>query len=70
MSDSKIGGECIFVTVATGYVGGRLVPALLQAGYQVRCLAREPRKLQERPWRNDPKVDVVSGDLSSIDKNN
>lgn len=68
MSDSKIGGECIFVTGATGYVGGRLVPALLQAGYQVRCLAREPRKLQERPWRNDPKVDVVSGDLSSIDK--
>lgn len=60
-------GQSVFVTGATGYVGGRLVPALLQAGYTVRCLAREPRKLRERPWRNDPNVDVVSGDLSSLE---
>ncbi len=59
---------CIFVTGATGYVGGRLVPSLLRAGYMVRCLAREPRKLEERPWRNDPKVDVVTGDLSDVDQ--
>ena len=26
--------ETIFVTGATGYVGGRLVPLLLEAGYQ------------------------------------
>jgi uncharacterized protein YbjT (DUF2867 family) len=57
----------IFVTGATGYVGGRLVPSLLSAGYGVKCLAREPRKLQERPWRNDPHVCVVPGDMSDID---
>ena len=28
---------------ATGYVGGRLVPELLAAGHQVRCLWRARR---------------------------
>ena len=53
----------IFVTGATGYVGGRLVPALLAAGYPVRCFVREPRKLDERSWRSDPRVEIVKGDL-------
>ncbi|MFM7041380.1 MAG: SDR family oxidoreductase, partial [Planctomycetaceae bacterium] len=56
-------GEPVLVTGATGYVGGRLVPALLAAGYRVRCLVREPRKLDARPWRHDPRVEVISGDL-------
>lgn len=68
MNDSETAPRLIFVTGATGYAGGRLVPALLRAGYTVRCLAREPRKLEERPWRSDPKVDVVAGDLSDVDK--
>jgi len=54
----------IFVTGASGYVGGRLVPALLAEGYLVRCLAREPRKLDERPWRFHPNVTVVAGDMA------
>lgn len=54
----------VFVTGATGYVGGRLVPRLLEAGYLVRCFARSPRKLRHRPWRDDPRVDVVRGDLA------
>jgi len=57
-----------FVTGATGYVGGRLVPDLLEAGYAVRCLAREPRKLNERPWRSHPNIQVVAGDLSDTDE--
>ena len=28
----------ILVTGATGYVGGRLIPALLAAGYRVRAM--------------------------------
>lgn len=58
----------IFVTGATGYVGGRLVPALLSAGHSVRCLAREPRKLEDRPWRSHPKLDVVAGDMGNVDQ--
>jgi nucleoside-diphosphate-sugar epimerase len=40
----------ILVTGATGYVGGRLVPRLLEAGYQVRCLVRDPDRLQGFSW--------------------
>jgi len=58
------GNAPIFVTGASGYVGGRLVPALLAAGYSVRCLARDPRKLAERPWRSNLKVAIVAGDMS------
>jgi uncharacterized protein YbjT (DUF2867 family) len=50
----------ILVTGATGYVGGRLVPRLLEAGYRVRVLARHPAQLQGRAWL--PRIEVVQGD--------
>jgi uncharacterized protein YbjT (DUF2867 family) len=56
----------VLVTGATGYIGGRLVPRLLEAGHRVRCLAREPRKLDGRPWVGDPRVEVVAGDTSDL----
>jgi uncharacterized protein YbjT (DUF2867 family) len=49
------------VTGATGYVGGRLVPRLLAAGHEVRCLTRDPRRLRDVPWA--PKVEIAAGDL-------
>ncbi|MGA2720268.1 MAG: SDR family oxidoreductase [Candidatus Acidiferrales bacterium] len=54
----------IAVTGATGYIGGRLVPRLLDAGYAVRCLVRSPRKLQDRAWSRDRNVQVAQADLS------
>jgi uncharacterized protein YbjT (DUF2867 family) len=37
----------ILLTGATGVVGGEVLPALLDAGHQVRTLVRDPRKLGE-----------------------
>ena len=51
----------VLVTGATGYIGGRLVPRLLEAGHQVRCLVRDPAKLDQDPWRD--RVEVVRGDI-------
>ena len=53
----------VFVTGATGYIGGRLVPRLLEAGYRVRCLARSPQKLDDRSWTDHPGVEIVAGDV-------
>jgi len=66
MTEEKVRPE-IAVTGSTGYVGGRLVPLLLEAGFRVRCIAREPRKLVDRHWRNHPHVSVVCSDLSDAD---
>ena len=52
--------DVVLVTGATGYVGGRLVPRLLEAGYHVRVLVRDSTRLQGRPWLTQ--VEVVQGD--------
>ena len=51
----------ILVTGATGYIGGRLVPRLLNLDHQVRVLVRDPERLQGREWQG--KVDIVQGDV-------
>ena len=53
------------VTGATGYVGGRLVPELLDAGMRVRCMTRSRDRLRDQPWIDD--VEVVEGDASDPD---
>lgn len=50
----------ILVTGATGYVGGRLVPCLLDEGYRVRCLVRDAEGLRDLPWRD--RVEIIVGD--------
>lgn len=51
----------VLVTGATGYIGGRLVPELLAAGYVVRVLVRDPQRLQGRAWADQ--VEVATGDV-------
>lgn len=58
------GSKRILLTGATGYVGGRLLTRLEQAGHQVRCLARRPEFLI--PWVA-PGTEVVAGDVSDRD---
>jgi uncharacterized protein YbjT (DUF2867 family) len=51
----------VLVTGATGYVGGRLVPELLDRGHEVSVLTRGPERVRDRPWGS--RVEVHEGDL-------
>lgn len=48
------------VTGATGYIGGRLVPELLDAGFRVRCMSRSVERLRDYPWAS--RVERVEAD--------
>ena len=48
------------VTGATGYIGGRLVPRLLDAGHEVRCMTRSKARLRDVPWAR--RVEVAEAD--------
>lgn len=48
------------VTGATGYIGGRLVPELLDLGYRVRVMVRDASRVSQHPWFS--KVEIVDGD--------
>ena len=50
----------VLVTGATGYVGGRLVPLLVEEGFSVRVLVRSAAKVRNTAWI--ARVDVVEGD--------
>jgi uncharacterized protein YbjT (DUF2867 family) len=52
----------LLLTGATGSIGSRLLPLLLERGEEVRCLVREPRRLRER--RVD--VQIALGDLGEM----
>ncbi len=56
----------VLATGGTGYIGGRLIPALLERGWRVRCLTRSRRKLAERPWAGHDRVEVVEGDVGDL----
>jgi uncharacterized protein YbjT (DUF2867 family) len=51
----------VLVTGATGYIGGRLVPVLLERGYAVRCLVRDRNRVKGREWED--RVEIAIGDV-------
>jgi len=51
----------VLVTGATGYVGGRLIPRLVEQGHRVVALARHPDHIADLPWFDQ--IEVLHGDL-------
>lgn len=51
----------ILVTGASGYVGGRLIPELLAAGFSVRATSRNIKRFDRFPWKDD--VELAEADL-------
>ncbi len=54
----------ILLTGASGYVGGRLLPALEEAGYDLRCMTRRPDELRQRAA---PTTEICQGDVLAAD---
>ncbi len=54
----------VLVTGVTGYIGGRLVPALIDAGHTVRCFVRDPERIAGR----FPNAEVACGDVFDRDQ--
>ena len=63
MSDQR---QLIAIAGATGYIGGRLAPHLIDEGYRVRCLVRFPKKLSERTWAETDGVEIRLADLANV----
>lgn len=53
----------VLVTGATGYIGGRLTPLLLERGHRVRVMVRSAAKLGCRPWAGHPQLEIAEADV-------
>lgn len=51
----------ILVTGASGFVGSKLIPELLNQGWTVHALVRDPAKIEHLPWAQQ--VKVIRGSL-------
>ena len=52
----------ILLTGATGYIGKRLLPVLLENGHEITCLVRDPRRFELEESLKE-KVRIVKADL-------
>jgi uncharacterized protein YbjT (DUF2867 family) len=58
----------VFLTGATGYIGGRLVSWLLDRGWTVRVAVRSLDKLTARPWAGDPRLQALEVDIADAER--
>lgn len=65
VSSTDAQARTALVTGATGYIGGLLVPRLLEAGWRVRVLTRDAAKIADLPWGS--RVEAVEADASDAD---
>lgn len=56
----------VLVTGVTGYIGGLLVPALLERGRAVRVLGRSEEKLRRQPWYERVETAIGSADDAAV----
>jgi len=56
----------VLVSGSTGYVGGRLIPRLLEAGYHVKAFGRSIAKMESRPWSTHPNIRLAEGNMLDL----
>jgi uncharacterized protein YbjT (DUF2867 family) len=56
----------ILLTGATGYIGSRLLPLLVQKGHHVYCCVRDKKRFQLAPGIRKEKVTVIEHDFSLV----
>ena len=62
--NSHNGDRKYLVTGASGYVGGRLVRALIEDKENVRILVRDKNKIMGQPWATQ--VDICEGSAENF----
>ena len=65
---NKVNVSKVLVCGATGYVGGRLVPRLLEEGVEVRCLVRSPEKMADLSYHDHPNLKIIQGSLDDEER--
>ena len=55
----------VLVTGATGYIGGRLVPRLLETDHDVMVMVRDPARITGKSWAD--RVEVCRADVEDPD---
>lgn len=67
MDQALINNYKILLTGSTGYVGGRLLKKLLEKGFQIKCLARNPKNI---PFSNHQNLTFTKADLLDFESIN